>query len=98
MSGGGTASAGGLERAGLVNGLAGQQGYKPLSAEALGALAPQVIVVPRMSLDAAGGMQKLRAAPGVAATPAAANDCIVVMDDLLALGHGRRLHDRNSAG
>ncbi|MBO1114238.1 hemin ABC transporter substrate-binding protein [Bordetella petrii] len=90
-AGGGTAASLVLELAGLVNVLADQQGYKPLSAEALGALAPQVIVVPRMSLDAAGGMEKLRAMPGVAATPAAANDCIVVMDDLLALGTGPRL-------
>ncbi|GAB1576334.1 hemin ABC transporter substrate-binding protein [Bordetella petrii] len=80
-----------LELSGLVNVLAGQQGYKPLSAEALSALAPQVIVVPRMSLEAAGGMDKLRAMPGVANTPAAANGCIVVMDDLLALGTGPRL-------
>ncbi|MDM9560308.1 heme/hemin ABC transporter substrate-binding protein [Bordetella petrii] len=80
-----------LELSGLVNVLAGQQGYKPLSAEALSALAPQVIVVPRMSLEAAGGMEKLRAMPGVANTPAAADGCIVVMDDLLALGTGPRL-------
>ncbi|HYG45767.1 MAG TPA: hemin ABC transporter substrate-binding protein [Bordetella sp.] len=90
-AGGGTAASLVLELSGLVNVLADQQGYKPLSAEALSALAPQVIVVPRMSLEAAGGMQKLRAMPGVASTPAAANGCIVVMDDLLALGTGPRL-------
>ena len=80
-----------LELSGLVNVLADQQGYKPISAEALSALAPQVIVVPRMSLDAVGGLEKLRSMPGIASTPAAANDCIVVMDDLLALGTGPRL-------
>ncbi|MBO9357406.1 ABC transporter substrate-binding protein [Bordetella petrii] len=90
-AGGGTAASLVLELSGLVNVLADQEGYKPLSAEALGARAPQVIVVPRLSLDAAGGKQKLLALPGVAATPAAANDCIVVMDDLLALGTGPRL-------
>ncbi|MBV7483072.1 hemin ABC transporter substrate-binding protein [Bordetella sp. BOR01] len=90
-AGSGTAASLVMELSGLVNVLADQQGYKPLSAEALGGLAPQVIVVPRMSLEAAGGMQKLLAMPGVASTPAAANDCIVVMDDLLALGTGPRL-------
>ena len=80
-----------LELSGLVNVLADQQGYKPISAEALSALAPEVIVVPRMSVDAAGGLDKLRTMPGIASTPAAANDCIVVMDDLLALGTGPRL-------
>ncbi|MCD0505712.1 heme/hemin ABC transporter substrate-binding protein [Bordetella petrii] len=80
-----------LRLSGLVNVLSDQQGYKPLSAEALSALAPQVIVVPRMSLESSGGMQKLLAMPGIANTPAAANDCIVVMDDLLALGTGPRL-------
>ncbi|CAM3956532.1 heme/hemin ABC transporter substrate-binding protein [Bordetella muralis] len=86
-----TAAALVLELSGLVNVLADQQGYKPISAEALGALAPQVIVVPRMSLEAAGGMEKFRTTPGIAATPAATNHCIVVMDDLLALGTGPRL-------
>jgi len=90
-AGGGTAASLVLELAGLVNVLADQQGYKPLSAEALGALAPQVIVVPRLSLEAAGGLDKLRASPGVAATPAAARQCIVAMDDLLVLGTGPRL-------
>jgi len=80
-----------LELSGLVNVLADQHGYKPISAEALSALAPQVIVIPRLSLEAAGGMTQLRATPGIAATPAAINHCIVVMDDLLALGTGPRL-------
>jgi len=90
-AGGGTAAALVLQLAGLRNVLDGQQGYKPLSAESIGALAPQVIVVTEASLQATGGMDKLRALPGLAGTPAAANGCIVVMDDLLALGTGPRL-------
>lgn len=80
-----------LELSGLVNVLADQQGYKPVSAEALSALAPQVIVVPRTALAAAGGLDKFLASPGIASTPAAVHHCIVVMDDLLALGTGPRL-------
>lgn len=90
-AGGDTAADMVLTQSGLVNVLADQQGYKPLSAEALSGLAPQVIVVPRAALEAAGGMEKFRASPGVATTPAAANGCIVVMDDLLVLGTGPRL-------
>lgn len=80
-----------LQLSGLVNVLADQSGYKPISAEALGALAPDVIVIPSSSLEAAGGMEKLLASPGISSTPAAANHCIVVMDDLLILGTGPRL-------
>lgn len=80
-----------LQLSGLVNVLDGQQGYKPLSAEALMSLAPDVIVVPRTALEASGGMRQLMAMPGLAGTPAAANQCIVVMDDLLILGTGPRL-------
>lgn len=88
-AGGGTAAALVLQLAGLRNVLQDQRGYKPLSAEAMGALRPQVLVVTSASLKASGGLEKLRAMPGVAGTPAAS--CIVVMDDLLALGTGPRL-------
>ncbi len=88
-AGAGTAAGLLLELAGLRNVLHDQQGYKPLSAEAFSALAPQVLVVTSASLAASGGLQKLRAMPGLAGTPAAS--CIVVMDDLLALGTGPRL-------
>lgn len=86
-----TAAALVLRLAGLRNVLDAQGGYKPLSAEAIGALAPQVVVVTQASVAASGGLDRLRALPGLAGTPAAANDCFVVMDDLLALGTGPRL-------
>lgn len=90
-AGNGTAAGLILQLSGLVNVLADQQGYKPISAEALSGLAPQVIVIPRTSLDAVGGMEKFLATPGVAFTPAAAQHCVIVLDDLLALGTGPRL-------
>jgi len=82
-----------LQLAGLVNVLADQSGYKPISAEALSGLAPDVIVIPRTTLDSVGGMEKLLTTPGIASTPAAATQCIIVMDDLLILGTGPRLPD-----
>lgn len=80
-----------MHLAGLVNVLGGQQGYKPLSAEAIGALGPDLIVVTKASLDAGGGMEKFLAQPGIAGSQAAAKRRVVVMDDLLILGMGPRL-------
>ncbi|MGE8566926.1 Hemin-binding periplasmic protein HmuT precursor [compost metagenome] len=80
-----------MHLAGLVNVLDNQQGYKPLSAEAIGALGPDLIVVTQASLDAGGGMEKFLAQPGIAGSQAAAKRRVVVMDDLLILGMGPRL-------
>jgi iron complex transport system substrate-binding protein len=80
-----------LRLAGAVNVLASQQGYKPLSPEAAAALRPDVIVATRMTLESAGGLEKLLGAPGIALTPAARQGRVVVMDDLLLLGFGPRL-------
>ncbi|WP_454675162.1 heme/hemin ABC transporter substrate-binding protein [Achromobacter pestifer] len=80
-----------MHLAGLVNVLHDQQGYKPLSAEAVGALAPDLIVVTQASLDAGGGMDAFLRLPGIASTQAAAKRRVVVMDDLLILGMGPRL-------
>lgn len=90
-AGGGTAANEVMSMAGLVNVLKDQQGYKPVSAEAVSALAPDVIVVTRTSLEASGGVDKLLALPGIASTPAAAHKRVIVMDDLLLLGMGPRL-------
>ena len=80
-----------MHLAGLVNVLQDQHGYKPLSAEAMGALAPDLIIVTQASLDAGGGMDAFLRMPGIASTQAAAKRRIVVMDDLLILGMGPRL-------
>ncbi|WP_438857691.1 heme/hemin ABC transporter substrate-binding protein [Achromobacter spanius] len=90
-AGRGTAANEVMHLAGLVNVLDGQQGYKPLSAEAIGALGPDLIVVTKASLDAGGGMEKFLAQPGIAGSQAAAKRRVVVMDDLLILGMGPRL-------
>ncbi|OZI77228.1 heme/hemin ABC transporter substrate-binding protein [Bordetella genomosp. 12] len=90
-AGGGTAADMVLRMAGLENVMAKQQGYKPLSAEGIGALAPEVIIVTEASAAASGGLPKLYQQPGLASTPAARNQCIIAMDDLLALGTGPRL-------
>lgn len=80
-----------LVLAGADNVLAAQSGYKPLSPEALVALAPDVIVTTTMTVESVGGRAQLLASPGIALTPAARQGRIVVMDDLLLLGFGPRL-------
>ena len=80
-----------LRLTGAENVLGSQQGYKPVSPEALAALAPEVIVTTRMTVESLGGEDKLMAAPGVALTPAAKQGRIIIMDDLLLLGFGPRL-------
>jgi len=91
MAGGDTTASAIMELAGLKNVLKSQQGYKPVSAESLLALKPEMIIVTKGSLEAAGGMDKFKADPAIAFTPAVKNNRIVVMDDLLALGMGPRV-------
>lgn len=66
-------------------------GYKTISAEALLAAAPEVIVTTTQSLDGLGGQGALLARPGIADTPAARRRHVVALDALLLLGFGPRL-------
>ena len=56
----------------------------------MGALAPDVLIVTSMSVEASGGLDA-PGLPGLASTEAAAKRRVVVMDDLLLLGLGPRL-------
>jgi len=91
VSGAGTVADAMLRLAGAVNAVDGHDGFQPLSAEALVAAAPEVILVPARGLDSLGGVDGLLALPGVAATPAGRARRVVAMDDLLLLGFGPRL-------
>lgn len=93
-------AAGADTAAALMIGLAGGRnaaaaftGYKPLSAEALAGLAPDVIVLPEHVLPMLGGVDALLTQPGLAQTPAARQRRVVVMDSQLLLGLGPRLGD-----
>lgn len=76
------AAAGGLD-AGVE---AGIQGFMPVTAEAVVAAQPDVIIAPASGIDSIGGLDAFLQIPGVAQTPAAANGRILVYDDLLLLG------------
>ena len=90
-SGKGTAADAMIGLAGGVNAGATFAGYKPVSAESLVTLAPEIILT--TSRTAAelgeGGLEK--AMPGVELTPAGKAKRFVVMDDLYLLGFGPRV-------
>lgn len=76
---------------GGINVFAGQKSFKPIAAEAVAALQPDLIVTTSSSIDAVGGLAAFSAQPGIAMTPAARAQRILVMDDLLLLSFGPRL-------
>lgn len=80
-----------VELAGGVPAVTGFTGFKAVSAEALIAAAPDVIVIPMHSFTQRGGLDGVLALPGVAETPAGKARRIVPVDDLLLLGFGPRL-------
>jgi len=80
-----------MQRAGVRNVLHTQRGYKPVSAEAALALAPDVLITTRLSIQAQGGATRFLALPMLAHTRAAQARHLVVMEDLLYLSLGPRL-------
>ena len=91
VSGSGTAADAVIRYAGAVNVLGGVEGYKPLTPEAAIAAAPDVILCTEQGLQAAGGIDGLLKAPGLAQTPAGRARQVVAQDALLMLGFGLRL-------
>ncbi|WP_227870926.1 heme/hemin ABC transporter substrate-binding protein [Orrella marina] len=79
-----------LETAGLKNVLAEQNAYRPLSAEVVSALAPDVIIVTSSTVESMGGVEKVKQSPVIAMTPAVQNSRVIVLDDMLAQGFGLR--------
>ena len=69
---------------------AGADGFVPLTAEALAAGAPDVIITAERGFEAVGGMEGFLGLPGVAQTPAGQSGNILVYEDLYLLGLGPR--------
>jgi iron complex transport system substrate-binding protein len=91
VSGSGTAADAMLRYAGTVNVLGHVDGYKPLTPEAAIAAAPDVILATEQGLQAAGGIDGLLKAPGLAHTPAGRARRVVALEALFLLGFGPRL-------
>jgi iron complex transport system substrate-binding protein len=80
-----------LAYAGAANAMRGFNGYRPLTAEALVAAAPDIVLSTDEGLGAAGSFKALLAAPGFAKTPAGRAQRVVTLDALFLLGFGPRL-------
>lgn len=65
---------------------AGIEYFMPVTAEAIVAAQPEFIFLPQSGVDSVGGLEEVLKIPGIAETPAAQNDQILVFDDLELLG------------
>lgn len=90
VSGAGTHADAMLQAAGAVNPVSGFNGYRPLSAEAAAALAPDAVVMMAHALDEAGGAEAVRRIPALAVTPAVASGRILAIDGSYVLNFGPR--------
>ncbi len=89
-AGKGTAADAMLSAAGLTNVFADAEGYKPVSSEVLVAKNPVVIITGERTVQASGGLDKLKANPALSGTSAVKSDHLLVFDDMYLLGLGPR--------
>ena len=89
-SGTGTAADALIRMAGGVNALAGFEGYKQITDEAVGLAAPDVILMMDRGGDHGVADDELFDMPAIRMTPAAQARAVVRMDGLLMLGFGPR--------
>ncbi|MEQ8671960.1 MAG: ABC transporter substrate-binding protein [Aggregatilineales bacterium] len=83
-----------IRLAGGENVVSGYTGYQPITAEAVIAAAPDVIMTTSNGVESIGGVEEVSTLPGVAQTPAGASGRIIAsMDDLRMLGFTARLGD-----
>lgn len=71
----------------------GIMGYQPITPEAMVSAAPDYIVAMRGGLETIGGLEGLKAIPGVMETPAGENENFVIVDDQYLAGYGPRTGD-----
>lgn len=91
LVGGSETSADGIiTMAGSINAAADIKGYKPLSPEAMIAIAPDVLLVTNRSHGLMGGKDSLLSRPEIALSPAGKAKRVVAMDGGLLLGFGPR--------
>jgi iron complex transport system substrate-binding protein len=80
-----------IELAGGENAITNYADYKPLTAEAAVAAAPDVLLFLSRGLESVGGTQGLAELPGLSLTPAYENERIIALDDLYLLGFTPRV-------
>lgn len=69
----------------------GFSGYRPMTAEAMAAAAPDLILTTTQGIEAQGGLDKFWSRPELALTPAFRTKALVHLDALELLGFGPRL-------
>jgi iron complex transport system substrate-binding protein len=77
--------------AGATNAGAGFEGYKPMTAEAVMAANPEILLITTQGVDELGGLGTLWEQPALRLTPAGRARRAVAMDSLYLLGFGPRL-------
>jgi len=93
VSGRGTPADSMLALAGARNAVHEFEGYRPLTAEAVVAAAPEAILIPSTGLASLGGVAGLLEQPGLALTPAGKQRRVIQLDAEKLLGFGPRLPD-----
>lgn len=91
VAGEGTAAAAMIALAAARNALTGFSGYRPLTAEAAVAAAPEFVLTTTQGAEALGGAERLLAQRGLALTPAARARRVLALDALYLLGFGPRM-------
>lgn len=91
VAGRGTTADAMIALAGAANAGAGFEGYKPMTAEAVMAADPEVLLVTAEGVDTLGGLGALWDQPALGLTPAGRGRRAVAMDSLYLLGFGPRL-------
>lgn len=76
--------------AGGINIANSLDGWKTVTSEFFLTAQPDVIIVTKTGLESAGGIEALKAIPGLSATPAVKNNNIIILDDIAFLGFGPR--------
>lgn len=97
VSGEATAADAVMRFMGARNALSGFKGYRPMTAEAMAAAAPDVILMTTQGVEAVGGVEKFWQRPELALTPAFAHRqngrSLLHLDALELMGFGPRLPD-----
>ncbi|WP_027013953.1 heme/hemin ABC transporter substrate-binding protein [Comamonas composti] len=91
VAGRGTSAHALISMAGGVNAGAAFEGYRPLTAEAMAAAAPDVLINTEPGIEAMGGETAFWRRPELALTPAFARKALVMVDAGQLLGFGPRL-------
>jgi iron complex transport system substrate-binding protein len=85
-----TAADGIIKLAGGTNAAQGYAGYRPLTPESVLASRPDIVLVTNQTVNALGGVDKIRNQPSLSQTPAGKDGRILAFDALLLLGFGPR--------